>query len=160
MLPRNQRMELLSRAYFQAVVAQAGGSLAVPMSDCGIDYSIHCVRDGIDEGAVCHVQLKSTTLATYRSAEDCFDYDLARKAFDFLSVSNVKVPRFLVLYVMPDDESLWLFQDHEGLILRHCAYYVSFTGLPSSANKRTIRVQVPRSQVFSAEHLQQRFEER
>lgn len=70
MLSRNQRMELLSRAYFQAVVAHAGGSLAVPMPDCGIDYGIHYVQDGIDEGAVCYVQLKSTTAATYRADED------------------------------------------------------------------------------------------
>ena len=160
MLPRNQRMELLSKAYFQAVVTQAGGTCAVPIPDFGIDFSIHYIAANADEGVVCHVQLKSTTTVTYQLDEDCYLYDLEVKAYRFLQAVDVKVPRILVLYVMPDDEELWLSQDNEGLILRSCAYFVSLAGMPETENERKVRIMVPRPQVFSVAFLRQRFQER
>src|SRR5688572_979589 len=103
MLPRNQRMELLSRAYIQAVVAHAGCTSAMPSPDFGIDLNIHRISeiDGslTDEGAALHLQLKSTTEAAYRADEDAFHYDLDIKAYNFLRKSKVLIPRFLVLFV-------------------------------------------------------------
>jgi Domain of unknown function (DUF4365) len=164
MLPITQRMELLSRAYFQAIVAQAGGTWAVPIPDFGIDFSIHHIGTSshfhVDEGDLMHVQLKCTAAAQYREKDDCFIHDLEIKAYDFLRIPNVKIPRLLVYYVMPADESLWLSQDHEGLTLRHCAYYASLAGLPATANERTVRITIPRRQVFSVEYLRTRFQER
>jgi hypothetical protein len=157
-------MELLSRAYFQAVVAQAGGTCVAPTPDFGIDFDVHDVAsdDGkfSDVGVVMHVQLKSTTEAVFVQERDIFQYDLEMKAYNSLRKHPVNVPWFLVLFIMPKDETIWLNQDHEGMILRHCAYYLSLAGMPEVANEDRVRVTVPRQQVFSVPFLQQWFQPR
>lgn len=163
MLPRNQRMELLSRAYVQAVVAQAGGLCASPIPDYGFDFNIHRVglTDGryTDEGAVMHLQLKSTTDAPYQEDADAFQYDLDVRTYNHLRTEGTNAPRYLVLYRMPTDELLWLSQDREEMLLRHCAYYLSLAGMPETQNPHRIRVFVPRQQVFSVDFLRGHFQE-
>jgi len=44
MLPRNQRMELLSRAYVRAVAAHAGFTCDDVESDFGVDLAIRAVE--------------------------------------------------------------------------------------------------------------------
>lgn len=157
MLPRNQQMEYLSRMYVQAVVTQAGGICAEPRPDFGIDFGIHGVvhdqNHYSDDGAIAHLQLKSTTEAAYHADKDAYQYDLPVKNYHQLRKAVVKVPRFLVLFVMPKEENLWLHQDHESLRLRHCAYYLSLKGMPGTTNQNTVSVMVPRAQVFSIEFL-------
>lgn len=163
MLPRNQRMELLSRAYVQAVAAEAGGVCVAPNPDFGLDFSIHFVaHEGgfFDEGAVVDIQLRSTTTAAFESTQQVFPYDLDVRAYHHLRRDRTTTARLLVLFVMPDQESLWLNQDHEGLVLRKCAYYLSLQGMPETKNERSIRVSVPLAQVFSVEFLRKQFQER
>lgn len=158
MLPRTQRMELLSKAYVRALVAQAGGICMEPVPDFGIDFTIHRVvkanNEYIDQGAALDLQLKSTAETEYRSDQDAFACDLEVKAYNFLRTDPVKSPRFLVLFVMPSEESSWVHQDHDGLLLRHCAYYLSLQGMPRTKNEHTIRVMLPRGQVLSVSFLQ------
>jgi hypothetical protein len=164
MLPRNQRMELLSRAYVQALAANAGGVCVVPSPDYGIDFSIHqisCVDDRYcDEGSAKDIQLKSTTLSAFREDQNGFQYDLDLKAYNYLRRHPVQTIRLLILFVMPSNESLWLTQDAEGLLLRKCAYYLSLQGKAETKNKQSVRVFVPAQQVLTVEYLQQRFKER
>ena len=153
MLPRNQRMELLARAYVHAVVAQAGCIGAIPSPDYGVDLDVHSVSEEggtfTDEGVAFHLQLRSTMDAAYREEDDAFHYDLDVKIYNFLRKPDVKVPRYLVLFVMPKDEFAWLSQDHEGLLLRHCAYYHSLHGVAPTRNKDSVAIVIPRQQVFS-----------
>jgi hypothetical protein len=163
MLPRNQRMELLSKAYIRALAAQAGGLCVTPNPDFGLDFSIHFVaHDGgfFDEGAVVDIQLKSTTTASFDASQQAHRFDLDVRAYNHLRKDPINAPRLLVLFIMPDDEALWLSQDHEGLVLRSCAYYLSLQGMPETKNERTIRISVPRAQIFSVEFLQRQFQER
>jgi hypothetical protein len=43
----------------------------------------------------------------------------------------------------------------DQLIVRRCAYWQSFMGQPATKNKETIRVAVPRKNVFSVDALNQ-----
>ncbi len=135
-----------------------------PNPDIGIDLSIHRIdRDGdgySDQGSVFDVQLKSTTVAVHDPDDDVFRYDLNVKAYEFLRGEPLNAARILVLFVMPEDEALWLAQDQDGLLLRKCAYYLSLQGMPATENVRDVRVSVPCRQVFSADFLQQKFQER
>ena len=156
-------MELLSRGYVQSVVTQAGGIIALPTLDFGIDFSVHRVAKDAglysDQGAAIDLQLKSTTDAVFRPDEDAYHFDLDVKAYNFLRGPRAKAPRFLVLFVMPKDETLWISQDYDGLVLRHCAYYLSLKGAPATNNTRTITVTVSRHQVFSIAFVQEILQE-
>ena len=81
-------------------------------------------------------------------------YDLEAKAYEDLRDPNVRSPRILVLVVVPGDEVQWLGQSDDHLLIRHCAYWLSLVGRPPTTAKKTVRVAVPRANVFSVPALQ------
>jgi hypothetical protein len=60
----------------------------------------------------------------------------------------------LVLLVLPEDEALWLSQSPEELVLRHCAYWASLVGAEPTTATSSVRIVIPRSQVFSVQAVQ------
>jgi len=156
MLPRTQRQEDLSRAYVRAVAAQAGVVVCEPASDYGIDMSLRLVvvRDGRwrDVGPQLDLQLKSTARADVGPAD--LSYDLPVVHYNDLREADPPVPRFLVVFVMPDDDARWMSQSSEELILRHCAYWLSLAGAPQTSSHSTVRVSIPLMNVFSPAAVQ------
>jgi hypothetical protein len=163
MLPRNQRMELLSKAYVRAVAAQAGFACIEVNPDFGIDFSIRAVLAAgnrfIDAGPLLEVQVKSATTAAVRVSEDRIAYDLLARSYELLR-SNTDIQRVLVLFLMPEDEAEWLTQNETGLTLRNCCYCLSLTELPATANRSKVTVAIPRSNRFDASYLQRLASER
>jgi hypothetical protein len=47
----------------------------------------------------------------------------------------------------------WLSQTSEELTLRHCAYWISLKGHPSTTATSTIRVTIPLTNIFSVEEV-------
>lgn len=156
MMTRNHRQEALCRAYVRAIAAQAGWICSQPETDYGIDLCLRAV--GIegerrsDVSYAVDLQLKSTTRASLTESE--VRYDLEVKTYDLLRQPGENCPRILVVLVMPEDETQWLSQSVEELILRHCAYWICLEGYPSTAARNTIRVTIPRGNVFSVEAIQ------
>jgi hypothetical protein len=107
------------------------------------------------------VQLKSTTQANVGPTH--LPDDLSVVNYDDLRDPSPPVARILIVFVMPEDEILWLSQSPEELILRHCAYWLSLRGWPATTNTATFRVPVPLGNLFSPRALQdlvQRLRER
>jgi hypothetical protein len=156
MLPTNLRQEALSRAYVRAVAAQAGVVCVEAVQDFGIDAYLRDVeQEGStfrDTGPQIDLQLKSTTRAEIR--EDRLVYDLEVRASNFWRQVPHDRPRLLVVLVLPGDEPQWLSQSVEELILRRCAYWVLLAGAAPTANDKTIRISMPRENVFSVEAVQ------
>jgi hypothetical protein len=150
-LTRNHRQEALSRAYVQAIVACAGLGLSRPDVDYGIDLSLHAIvardRRRVDAGSALDVQIKSTSRTVL--GETSLAYDLEKKAYDDLRSTDARRIRVLVLVVLPEDEAEWVSQSEEELAIRGCAYWLSLRGAPASAAKKSVRVRIPRKQVFS-----------
>lgn len=44
-------------------------------------------------------------------------------------------------------------QSQYELVLRRCGYWITLLGHPASSNKRTVRVHIPRRQVFDVNAL-------
>ena len=157
MMTREHRQEALCRAYVQAVAAQAGATWSKPDSDYGIDLSLRLVSpvEGRrrDVGAQIDLQLKSTTQAIVSETEVIYDLDVDT----YNDLRDVDRPNLfvLVLFVMPPDAALWLSQAAEQLCLRHCAYWTSLRGFPLTTKTSSIRIKIPRSNIFSVEALAQ-----
>jgi hypothetical protein len=155
MMTREHRQEALCRAYVLAIAAQAGVSWSKPDPDYGTDLSLRLVSpvDGRlrDAGAQIDLQLRSTTRAIVSETEVMYDLDVDT----YNNLRNVDRPNllFLVLLAMPPDEALWLSQDLEQLCLRHCAYWISLRGFPPTPATRSIRITIPRRNIFSVEAL-------
>lgn len=155
LLTRNQQQESLSRAYIQAIAARAGMSVSVPSPDAGIDMSVHDVtvvgRQRIESGYRIDLQAKSTTLARLDAHEVRYDLEVA--AYETLRYP-AGCPRLLVVLVLPEDETRWLAQSDDELIVRRAAYYLSLRGSGPTRNRRSVRVSVPRGNLFSVAALQ------
>lgn len=155
MLIRSHRQEALSRASIAAVAARCGLSCGFREFDYGVDLTLHIIeREGDryrESGFALDVQAKSTTAAL--ATADCVRYDMEVKAYDDLRQLVGGTPRILVLLVLPDAEDAWTDQDEDRLMLRHCAYWMSFRGQPAVANRYTVRVDIPRANRFSVEAL-------
>ncbi len=156
MLTRNHRQEGLARAYVQAIAAQAGMSSSVASPDYGIDLSLlDIVKVGqqrIESGYRIDVQAKSTTLARLEATQ--IKYDLEVPTYENLRYPGAGCPRILVVLVLPDAEGRWLTHSEEELVLRRGAYWLSVRGQKATANRKSVRVMIPRANVFSVAAVQ------
>jgi len=91
------------------------------------------------------IQLKATAKAV---TEDPFPFDLEIKNYDELRSTELQVPRVLVVVVVPDEVTHWVTANETELVMRHCGYWLSLRGKPSTANEATIRVRISRAACF------------
>lgn len=155
MITTAHRMESLSRAYLQAVAAQAGLSYSIHAYDYGVDVTLREVEQVgphyVDTGRVVDVQLRSTTGAIVTGSEVRFDLDV--RTYDHLRDVRTRAARVLVLLVLPPEESGWLSQSQDALSLHGCAYWVRLRGRPAVATGTKTRVAIPRQQVLTVAAL-------
>src|SRR5260370_34491263 len=154
MMSRNDRQEALCRAYVQGIAAVAGVGTSVPTPDYGIDMSLRLIgRLGErldDDGVQIDLQLRSTTRALVSA--DHVRYDLDVETHEFLR-SIRPVPRILVVLILPEEDERWLSQSAEEMTLRRCALWYSLRGADPVAASSSIRLAIPRHQLFSLEAL-------
>jgi hypothetical protein len=152
MMTRNHRQEALCRAYVQAVAALAGVGIGTPSPDYGVDLSLRLIRRQghrhQDARVQLDLQLRSTTLANV--SESGVRYDLDVPTYDFLRQPS-RIPCVLVVLVLPEDEVMWLSQSVEELVVRHCSYWTSLLGVEPTAATSSVRITIPREQLFSVE---------
>ncbi len=152
---RNHRQEGLCRAYVHAVAAFRGMSVSTPNPDYGIDLTLNDVvtvgGQWIESGYKLDVQAKSTTLASLETGY--VRYDLEVRSYNTLRYREAPSPRILVVLILPENEREWLTLTEDELRLRRCAYWMTLKGRRSVPNRRSVRLRVPRTQLFSDEHL-------
>ena len=157
MITTAHRMESLSRAYLQAVAAQAGLNYSVHTYDYGIDITLREVeRAGpyyVETGRTIDVQLKSTTADVEGETEVRFDLDV--RTYDHLRAEHPLGTRVLVLLVLRPEEAGWVTHTGDGLLIGGRAYWAVLRGHPPVANTATVRVSIPRPNVVTPEVLQQ-----
>ena len=144
-LSMSHAQEQFSKAFVLAVAALAGCSAAEPDPDVDdIDWTLSCRlrprRPKLD------LQVKSWIRDT--GTPEAIHYPLQRKSYDGLILTNLLVPRVLVLVLVPRQPEAWLSVSPEQLVLRRCAFWCSLAGQPESENASIVTVQVPRANLF------------
>jgi hypothetical protein len=99
------------------------------------------------------IQARSTTLADIEAAHVKYDVDV--QTYEGLRDPSAPCPRILVLLVLPRDEGAWLAQTEAELTLRHCAYWYSVRGREPTRRRETVRLSIPRANVFSVAALRE-----
>lgn len=155
MLIKSHRQESLSRAYIQAIAGRCGMNCSLRDFDYGIDVTLHEItlrkNRYVETGFNLDVQAKSTGNAVLH--EEHIQFDLAVKNYDDLRDSDVGTPQILVVLVMPAEEAQWTTMTEDQLLLRKCAYWLSLKGREATTNTDSIRVDIPRANLFSMEAL-------
>ena len=148
-------MEQLGLSYVTAVSAMAGMAVEPMKQDYGIDGSIKDVQyDEIEKrywntGFSIDFQLKSTT--KYEVKDGQIIYDLEIKNYKDLIRTDVGTDRILILYLMPQEKTLWLQIQDEETRLRKNAWWFSLRGMPDVLNKATKRIKIPEDNIFDVE---------
>lgn len=158
MTTMQKKKENLSLAYIRVIAAKAGVNISIPEDDYGIDLQFREVitlnRNGetriVENGISIDVQLKCSHDTDVQ--EDHLIYDLEAKNYNDL-ICEANTPRILILFKVPRNEEDWITQDDDKLLLRHCAYWHSFSGNESTRNSSSIRVKIPLRQKFSPDAL-------
>lgn len=157
MITTAHRMESRSRAYVQAVAAQAGLNYAVLAYDYGIDIVLREVEQVgphyVDTGRALDIQLRSTAGALVTDTEVRYDLDV--RTYDHLRDGQTRATRVLILLVLPSDETEWVKQTLDGLLVRGSAYWLVMRGRPAVENTATIRKTIPRNQIVTGDGLRQ-----
>jgi hypothetical protein len=149
------RMEQLSRAYVQAVAAVCGCTCARPEPDYGHDLTLREVQSRRGEygpwGRSLDLQLKSTTTAEMTAGEVV--YDLPVRAYNMLRRATKHAPALLVLVVLPPSRGDWLAHEENRLSICGAAYWLSLRGAAAVTNTSTVRVRIPRVNLFTPAEL-------
>jgi hypothetical protein len=152
MMTRNHRQEALCQAYVQAVAALAGVATSRPVPDYGVDLSLRNVEQRgqrhLDTRSQLDLQLRSTTRANV--SDLWVRYDLDVQTYEFLREQS-SISCLLIALVLPEEESFWLSQSIDELIVRHCAYWFSLRGAEPVTATSSVRITIPRAQIFSVQ---------
>ncbi len=156
LLTKQHRQEALSRAYVLAIAARCGMGFSTPSPDYGADLTLNEIEVRgnwrLESGFKIDIQAKSTTRAQIRRSH--VRYDLEVKAYEYLRDLQAACPRILVVLVLPENEAEWSSQTESESVLRRCAYWLSLRGWPRATQRKTVRVTLPRANVFSIDGLQ------
>lgn len=148
MLTVEKAKERFGEAYVRAVVASARCKVGRYDDDTDSD-DLLVRRPGSPRGQL-FLQLKATATPLWQ--DGALAVDLPVKNYDDLRLSAY-APGVLVVTVLPADLGMWLSSTHQSLTVRHCSYWVALIGEPPTANTATIRVSVPKEQVFDVSQL-------
>jgi hypothetical protein len=144
----NVQKEQFSDAFLHAIAAVSECACCKPsVDDDSVDWTISKVIHGRPK---LDVQLKCTAEAP---TEVSLPFDLKKKNYDDLRITNVLVPRLLVVVIVPAMVETWLLCEDHQLVLRYRAVWYSLRGLPDSDNTTSVRLQIPADQRLTVESL-------
>ncbi|MGA9380995.1 MAG: DUF4365 domain-containing protein [Phormidium sp.] len=153
----NIQKEEFSYAFVYAVTAAKGyffQRTTTPLDQLGIDLIITGVSvQGVMGFPQLFVQLKCTSRELFD--ETYLKYPLKTKNYEELRTPNQYPPLILIVVVVPDNLENWLNQSETELCLRHCGYWISLAGALPTENKESVTVSIPRTNIFTANTLQQ-----
>jgi len=153
-MQHNDRKEEFSCAYVRAVAAAAGFAADRPpgLDRDSVDLNVRSIGPGGLPGSPqIDIQVKSSSDI---AAGDHIPFDLPRKNFDDIRLEEVMVPGFLIVIVLrPMDE--WVDVTELEALTKFGAigYWMSLRGQSARPNTATIRLHVPRRQIFDVTGL-------
>ena len=144
----NAMKERFSLAYIGAVASRAGYYIIEPRVD---QDSVDGIIMG-DFGRRPRIDFQAKATARNILRESHLAFSLSVKNYNDLR-ADTRIPRILIVVLVPGDTSQWLSQTHDELCLRNCGYWISLDGQPPRRNARSVTIDVPTSNMFSSEQL-------
>ena len=144
----NAQKERFSLSYIEAIASQAGYQVTQPRVD----------RDSVDGvlmadfGRRPRIEFQAKATSRDMIHGPTLHFPLSVKNYNDLRL-DVKNPRILIVFLMPEETSQWIQQTQEELCLRHCAYWISLEGHPQQRNTSSVTVRVPLANIFNGEQL-------
>ena len=148
------RQEQYGDAYLHTLTSVAGFSMAKPVPD---DDSVDWVIGAKGLFATLHspkIEVQVKCPFRFTETPDTISYAIPRKNYDDLRIAPVMVPRLLVVVTIPENIDDWVKLTKDGLLLRKWAYWKSLLHAPDLTNKKTVTVEIRKSQRLTIKSLQ------
>jgi hypothetical protein len=120
---------------------------SVDVSFNGLGYQ--CA--GRRRNPIIEFQLKCTSQTLING--NVIKFPLKRKNYDDLRGDDVMVPKYLVVMLVPVDQSNWITADQDLLHLPNSCYWLSLRDYPPTENTGKIVVEVPLVNLITTETL-------
>ncbi|UXS26952.1 DUF4365 domain-containing protein [Agrobacterium tumefaciens] len=159
MITIQHTQESLSRAYVHAVAGSAGVNCSIDRAfDYGIDGTFRPVairgNRRIENGFALDYQLKCTTNWQHEGTN--VSYSIKTKTYNDLVTRDPEgLGVVLLLLCVPTEENQWAEFTEDFLTLRRCCYYTVLSGSPVENEESTRKILIPRSNVLTAQTLNQ-----
>ena len=145
----NDIKERLSVAYLAAVTARAGYQIShLSIDKQSIDATVRPIT-GLKLSV--DFQLKATSAECIHGTNVIFDVPINN--YNHLRDTKCTALHYLMVLVLSKEDSIWLQQNEERLLVSGCAYWLDLRGRDASPNRDSVRVQIPRCQIFDANAL-------
>lgn len=147
------KKEQFNIAYVCAMAAQAGLNHNSPVVDeDSVDITL------IGKGYVGkvrnpHIDLQLKCSSQNLISGDVIKFPLTIKNYDDLRLDDYVHPKYLVVLLVPTDNSSWIQHHDTHMSLHERCFWVSIKGLPESANTAKVTVDVPLSQRLTTRQL-------
>jgi len=150
MMDLAQRKEQFAIAVVRAIAAAAGVSC----------YRLEVDDDSIDIGFAARSTGRPRLEAQLKCSErdllhdDGLHFPLPRKNYDELRITDLDVPRILIVVLVPADVGQWMTFGADQLTLRRCAWWHSLEGDAPTVHNTQVMVTLPLTQRFDVTALQ------
>lgn len=157
MITKEHAQEALGRAYIHAVAAAAGVNYSLGAEfDYGFDGHFRPVRLRghriVETGIPLAFQLKCS--GSWTMDEENVSYALKSKNYnDLVTRAPEAEGAILILMCLPEEQDQWVTISEEEIVLRRCCYYATLAGDPVPNENSTKTIQIPRSNLLTAENL-------
>ncbi len=143
--------ESLCFAHIYALAGIAGVNYSAQRYDYGVDGQFSAIVRRrsrlVDSGFPLDFQAKATV--DWELVDGNIVYDLESKTYnDFVGRSADATTMILILLCLPRDRNGWHEANCDETILRHCCYWHTITGEPTS-NTSTKRIYIPARQLLT-----------
>jgi hypothetical protein len=141
--------------FVRALATAANLNVSNSRDRLGIDWELtYPGRGGTRKFPQIQVQVKCWSKP--KGAGESWRYPLRVQNYNLLSGRDYYHPRFLFLVVVPEDSDEWVEATHEGLLLRHAAYWACFHDHDELTGKKKddrLTVSVPKANLLTTETL-------
>lgn len=151
----NDQKEHFSYAYARAISATAAVGVTKPeLDDDSIDLVLLQKATGsVFRSPQLDLQVKCSEVSALSVSKTHIHYPLKLKNYEELRAADVLVPRILLVVLVPDDLTDWLYWTGEELALRRAGYWLSLRGMPPTNNSTNVTVRIPLANEFSVNQL-------
>lgn len=142
--------ERLSLGLVTLVAARAGCEVC----EIKVDRTSRDVRISPIDGEIVQIDAQLKATVNLIDAGDVMKYDLPVGNYNRLRATKVGNAQILIVLDLPRTPAAWLSVSADELIAKNCAYWTTLYGAPERFSKTTVRVELPKAQVFSPDALE------
>lgn len=144
------RKELFSIAYIKAIGSQLGynpGEFKIDNDSVDILFSTKGYKGTKLRNPQLNFQLKCTQSSF--SKNGILHFSLPKNNYDDLRADNNANPSYLIVLVVPGDDTQWIDYRTAEIALKYRSYWLSLKNYPPSNNKNKVKVKIPINNLFN-----------